>query len=311
MIYNKRQLSKEAKSMHFVRDTYEKVLRLLDVLKMMQEQEPFHTCLALKGGTAINLTMFDLPRLSVDIDLDYHGDESKELVMENRAIINEKLKLFMKSEGYNLSNKSKFHYLMDSFVYSYVNSGGQMDNIKIEINYSLRCHLFLPEYRSIQRLPSNFLVKTLHPMDIFAGKINALISRCKPRDMYDFHQMIIRDMFCEEEKILLRKCAVFYRAISSDGEIEFDLKKMKDIQQVHVKKHLLPVIHNAEFVDIDIIKEVIEEYYECYMKLDTNDQKFLKLFQQGCFQPELLFDEKIQSRIQHHPMVEWKLQHKS
>lgn len=71
------------------------------------------------------------------------------------------------------------------------------------------------------------------------------------------------------------------------------------------------MIHNTEFVDIDHVKEVIEGYYERYMKLDANDQKFLNLFQQGYYQPELLFDETIQSRIKDHPMVEWKLQHKS
>ncbi len=40
--------------------------------------------LALKGGTAINLTVFDLPRLSVDIDLDYCGDESREVMLRRR-----------------------------------------------------------------------------------------------------------------------------------------------------------------------------------------------------------------------------------
>ena len=34
--------------------------------------------LALKGGTAINLTIFNLPRLSVDIDLDYSRNVSKD-----------------------------------------------------------------------------------------------------------------------------------------------------------------------------------------------------------------------------------------
>lgn len=66
MTFDKRQLSKEAKTLNFVRDTYEKVIRLIEILRMIQENEPFCTCLALKRGTAINLTIFDLPRLSVD-----------------------------------------------------------------------------------------------------------------------------------------------------------------------------------------------------------------------------------------------------
>lgn len=37
----------------------------------MEQNAATRDCLALKGGTAINLTIFNLPRLSVDIDLDF------------------------------------------------------------------------------------------------------------------------------------------------------------------------------------------------------------------------------------------------
>ncbi len=64
-------LGRMAKELGFVRDTLEKVCRLADVLRFMESDELLAKGIALKGGTAINLTMFDLPRLSVDIDLDY------------------------------------------------------------------------------------------------------------------------------------------------------------------------------------------------------------------------------------------------
>lgn len=64
-------LGRMAKKMGFVRDTLEKVCRLADVLKFMEDDELLSIGIAIKGGTAINLTIFDLPRLSVDIDLDY------------------------------------------------------------------------------------------------------------------------------------------------------------------------------------------------------------------------------------------------
>jgi predicted nucleotidyltransferase component of viral defense system len=40
-------------------------------------------CLALKGGTAINFFIRDLPRLSVDIDLAYVGFEKREVAFKN------------------------------------------------------------------------------------------------------------------------------------------------------------------------------------------------------------------------------------
>ena len=69
--YNKAQLGRMAQENGFVRDTLEKVLRLTEILKFIDRDDFLKRHLALKGGTAINMTIFDLPRLSVDIDLDY------------------------------------------------------------------------------------------------------------------------------------------------------------------------------------------------------------------------------------------------
>ena len=73
MQYDRITLGKQARELGFVRDTFEKVCRLVDVLAFFEEDGFLSESLALKGGTAINLTIFNLPRLSVDIDLDYYG----------------------------------------------------------------------------------------------------------------------------------------------------------------------------------------------------------------------------------------------
>ena len=76
--YEKSRLSQESQKLGFIRDTYEKVCRLSSVLSFMQSDPLLKESLALKGGTAINLTIFDLPRLSVDIDLDYAKNNSRD-----------------------------------------------------------------------------------------------------------------------------------------------------------------------------------------------------------------------------------------
>jgi hypothetical protein len=58
-------LDKKAKELGFVRDTLEKVTRLADILEYLNMNPLLKDRLALKGGTAINLTIFNLPRLSV------------------------------------------------------------------------------------------------------------------------------------------------------------------------------------------------------------------------------------------------------
>ena len=57
-----------AKEQGFIRDNLEKVMRLVEILNYFHDSPLLSKSLVLKGGTAINLTVFQLPRLSVDID---------------------------------------------------------------------------------------------------------------------------------------------------------------------------------------------------------------------------------------------------
>ena len=182
-------LGRMAKEMGFVRDTLEKVCRLADVLKSMEEDELLTKSIAIKGGTAINLTIFDLPRLSVDIDLDYCKSIEREEMLADREKITDKIRKYMLANGYNLSQKSKSYHALDSFVYEYTNSGGVRDNIKIEINYMLRSHIFSVKRREV-KLPWNqerLTVLSVAPLEIFASKTVALLTRTAPRDLYDIY----------------------------------------------------------------------------------------------------------------------------
>lgn len=154
MQWDRLTLGRMAKELGFPRDTLEKVCRLADVLKFMESDELLSEGIALKGGTAINLTIFDLPRLSVDIDLDYCRSIEREEMLADRGIITDKISKYMMANEYVLSPKSKSYHALDSFVYEYVNCGGTKDNLKIEINYMLRCHV-LPVARREVRLPWN------------------------------------------------------------------------------------------------------------------------------------------------------------
>lgn len=154
MQWDRLTLGRMAKELGFPRDTLEKVCRLADVLRFMESDELLSEGIALKGGTAINLTIFDLPRLSVDIDLDYCRSIEREKMLVDRGIITDKISKYMMANGYVLSPKSKSYHALDSFVYEYVNCGGTKDNLKIEINYMLRCHV-LPVARREVRLPWN------------------------------------------------------------------------------------------------------------------------------------------------------------
>ena len=76
--YTKEDLNIMAKELKFNRDTLEKVIRLIKILDFINTDSQIKEKLVLKGGTAINLSVLALPRLSVDIDLDYMENISRE-----------------------------------------------------------------------------------------------------------------------------------------------------------------------------------------------------------------------------------------
>ena len=244
MRFDRITLGRQAKELGFVRDTFEKVCRLADVLSFMESDGLLADSLALKGGTAINLTIFDLPRLSVDIDLDFSKDVSREAMLSEREQINEHIQKYMAASGYTLSLKSKQYHALDSFVYEYVNAGGMKDNLKIEINYMLRCHV-LPVSRRPVYLPWNdqeLTVLNVDPLEIFSAKTVALLNRAAPRDLYDMFNMQKYGLFDETQEPLFRKCIMFYAAIASETVPEyFDLNGIGSISARKIRTDLTPV----------------------------------------------------------------------
>lgn len=67
------ELLREAAASGFRVDVLEKAIRLMELLEALRSHPYLKTRVALKGGTALNLFVFDVPRLSVDVDLNYVG----------------------------------------------------------------------------------------------------------------------------------------------------------------------------------------------------------------------------------------------
>jgi hypothetical protein len=78
------QLQREAASAGFPADSLEKVFKLLALLGGVSRDPYLRPRVALKGGTAINLFELELPRLSVDIDLNYIGAVEREAMLAER-----------------------------------------------------------------------------------------------------------------------------------------------------------------------------------------------------------------------------------
>jgi predicted nucleotidyltransferase component of viral defense system len=310
--YNKQILSKQAQELGFIRDTFEKMVRLAEMLSFISKDPLLSKSLALKGGTAINLTIFNLPRLSVDIDLDYTKNNSRDDMMTDREEITRVIKRYMSAEDYELSDRSKSVHSVDSFVCSYTNSGGTKDAIKIEINYSLRSHILDFVYRPIETLGilSESSVLSVAPIEIFASKTVALLSRTAARDLYDMSNLIKYDLFDEQESIMLRKCVLFYLTVTSE-EIpdKFDFSPIQSLTFHRIRIDLMPVLRKKERFDLPAAQKRVTEYLTNILLLSNKEQEYLDSFKSGKYSPELLFDDvDILERVRNHPMAVWKMQ---
>ncbi len=305
-------LGKTAKDLGFVRDTLEKVYRLVDILTFIGDDNFLSDKLALKGGTAINLTIFDLPRLSVDIDMDYSRNVDRNEMLKDREVMTGRLRKYMTANGYTESQKSKFYHALDSFVYEYVNAGGVRDNIKIEINYMMRVHV-LPLEKRVARLPwEQHILKVLcvAEAEIFASKLVALMNRSAPRDLYDIYNMVRYKAIPDEDTDLLRKCAVFYSAIAAETvPREFSLERIGNISPVQIKRMLEPVLRRGERFHLPDVQQEVKAYLEKILIPKESEQKFWKCFAEGDYRPELVFDEHAQE-LMSHPMALWKCSQK-
>ena len=312
-IYDKAVLTEQARQLGFLTAPFEKMTRLTEILRYLNDSNELRESLALKGGTAINLAVFNLPRLSVDIDLDFTENLTREETRIKRDRINELLELYMSTEGYTKHRQSKSTHTLDSFVCTFTNVAGNSDNIKVEINYSLRSHVLATATMTARTaevfIP--FSVRTLAPIEIFASKIVALAERAAARDLYDLNSMIYFGLFDEPEIILLRKCAVFYMAIAGDLSGQgFRFERIKDITPYKVRTDLFPMIRNKERFDLQAAQERVSMFLFKNMALTKKESMFLDRFAEGKYEPELVFEDKeIIKRIENHPMALWRLQH--
>lgn len=309
MEFSRQYLVALATKTNFIRDTLEKVLRLSEILKFLNSDVVFKGKLALKGGTAINLTAVELPRLSVDIDLDFTENIPRDELLLVKERFSKRLTDYMWQEGYSVAD-TRDSFALTSFLFNYVNSAGNRDNIKIEINFMDRCHILPLENKKIltKGIVDDFEVLTLNTVELYASKINALLSRATPRDLYDVNAMIENRVIAEESKETLRKCLIFYNSIGGDYPID-DLT-YENVQKLDFRKfktQLKPVIAKDDKFDIEKAKTKVIEYFKELIVLSEQEKEYLSEFREKKYRPELLFDdESVIKNIANHPAAMWR-----
>jgi len=146
------------------------------------------TCFALKGGTAINLFVRDMPRLSVDIDLTYlpvaERAQSLEEIAEALKRIAQRIQIIDSSVHITESAPQS-----QTEITKLVLRTKDLAQIKIEVTPVLRGCVYEPSIMSVaERTEAEFgyaEIKVLSFADLYAGKIMAALDRQHPRDLFD------------------------------------------------------------------------------------------------------------------------------
>ena len=307
MSYSEDYISNFGKQTGFINSNIEKVIRLLDVLTFIDSDlDPYHEKLVLKGGTAINLMITNLARLSVDIDLDYIGSLDKEKMGVDRDAIMSALDNFMLKEGYALSKeKSRGSVILASRTYSYTNAFGNRDNIKVEINFIDRIHVCPSIRKKANYFDKEVMVQTPLEAELLGMKIAALIDRHKPRDLFDIYKL--KGYMPNLDKDRVRKLAVFYLSLDGIFELnESSFDNVNKITQDSIKKELQPVLAKGNVFDLKAAKEQVINFLKELLTLSDKENKYLEEFSKGNFDPYLLFEPNDAERAAKHPMAKWR-----
>lgn len=306
MIYSKKQIEQYSDKTGFVKHYIEKVVRLLDVLRFVFFECSFKDKLILKGGTAINLVHTNLKRLSVDIDLDYFGSIDRETAINDRRLLEEELDKYMIMEKYEISTDSRSSFALFSRIYKFKNAFNNFDTIKVDINFMNRVHLYHPVVSTVNYFDKTVILRTPAIEELFGMKINALLDRSKPRDLYDSAFLVSNMKVFDRD--MLRKAVVFYLSLNNIFKLnDASFNKIRELTNRSIKKELLPVLKKGERFNLNESQNNVINFLNELLILTNNEKQYLIEFSKGNYAPNLLFEDSIALKVEKHPMAMWRI----
>lgn len=253
---------------------------------------------ALKGGTAINLFMRDMPRLSVDLDLVFPDHAlPRERALEQIDDAMRQAAARLERRGFQVHAPTKVGGVNKLLV--------RRDRIvvKVEANFVLRGTVQPVRNASLTRVAQDILLGDLDiPVvsleDVYGGKLVAALDRQHPRDLFDVMQLFENEGITPD----IRRAFVVYLASSNRPIHEVLFPALRDIQHDYVNNFLgmtaVPVPLEA------LLATRVRLMHELQQGLDGNERRFLLSLVRGAPEWELLGI----SHLEHLPGIRWKLQ---
>ena len=281
--------------MAFLERYRRQVVLLLRVLPYVAEEPDF----AIKGGTAINLFVRNMPRLSVDIDLTYLpvADRVTSLAAIDEGMANIAQRIGNALQGAQIEPvilqpeniKTKLIVRLDNA------------QIKIEVTPVLRGTVYEPIIMTVTPAVEDAFgfaqMRVVSQADLYAGKIVAALTRQHPRDLFDVRDLLSNEGISDE----LRNAFIIY-VLSGDRSIADTLApNRKSIEQAFASELQGMTMTDVALGDLLTAREAIIATMVQYMP-DTH-RRFLIGFKRG--EPDwTLLDIVGADQL---PAVQWKL----
>ena len=258
------------------------------------------TCFALKGGTAINLFVRDMPRLSVDIDLTYLPVEDRATSLANIDAAMRRLENVIR-EGLRGARVTSSALKPENTVSKiFVEADGVQ--IKIEVTPVLRGCVYEPKTLSVSRsVEAQFgfaEIQVVSFADLYAGKLVAALDRQHPRDLFDVRDLLANEGIGPE----LRKAFVVYILSHNRPMADVLAPARLDIAQ-EFTRGFEGMTETA--VTLDGLLRAREEFIEELVgRMPVEHRRFLLSVEEGNPEWELLGIPHVEKL----PAVQWRLQ---
>lgn len=252
---------------------------------------------ALKGGTAINLFVRDMPRLSVDIDLAYLPSDEHEVALKN---IRAALGRISAAIGKTFSG-AKVQQTPESTDSQRLTIVYEKLRVKIELSPVMRGTVFQPKLMTTSKATRETFgyaeIQVISLPDLYAGKICAALDRQHPRDLFDIKLLLEHEGLTPD---LIKAFLVYL--ISHDKTIAQLLNPTRrDLRDLYENEFLGMA---QQEVSLKELEEVREKLIAGVMTGMTKEQKkFLLSFKGKKPQWELLGVEGAKDL----PAVRWKM----
>ena len=290
--------------------TVDKVERLLDLLDEMERHPSLKGKLALHGGTAINLFMLDVPRLSVDIDVSYIGSVSREDMLADRPRIEAGIEAIAQALGYAVEAHPGGH-AERTFLLRYRGDWG-VDHVKVDCIYMNRSPILPPVMRETPVRPGA-KVRTFADAELAAGKVKAFFDRVKVRDLYDVSNLRgVYESLGPDEQESAHQLALYYASLSACFPKPFEGREQRFADRLpELADQLYPMLRSStERPTLDALMKDAERFIaEWVLPRTDGEREYLERLAGGDYRPELIFPDKSMAKAAAvNPEALWKVE---